>query len=32
MTIRRSTPRRALAGRIAEVIQSGLPDSITLPG
>ena len=32
LTIRRSTPRRALAGRIAEVIQSGLPDSIKLPG
>lgn len=31
LTIRRSTPRRALAGRIAEVIQSGLPESVKLP-
>lgn len=28
LTIRRSTPRRALAGRIAEIIQSGLPDTV----
>lgn len=30
LTIRRSTSRRALAGRVAEIIQSGLPDSVTV--
>jgi len=30
LTIRRSTPRRALTGRIAEIIRSGLPDTVTV--
>jgi LysR family hydrogen peroxide-inducible transcriptional activator len=30
LTIRKSLPRRALVKRIAEVIRSGLPDSVTL--
>lgn len=28
LTIRRSMPRRALAGRVAEIIRSGLPDTV----
>lgn len=30
LTIRRSTPRRALAGRVAEIIRDGLPESVKL--
>lgn len=30
LTIRRSTSRRALAGRVAEIIRSGLPDTVTI--
>lgn len=30
LTIRRSTPRRALTGRVAEIIRSGLPDTVTV--
>lgn len=28
LTIRRSTPRRALAGRVAEIIRDGLPETV----
>lgn len=30
LTIRRSMPRRALAGRVAEVIRSGLPNTVNI--
>jgi len=32
LTIRRSTSRRALAGRIVEIIQNGLPDTVKISG
>ena len=30
LTIRRSTPRRALTGRVVEIIRGGLPDSVII--
>ena len=30
LTIRRSTPRRALTGRVVEIIRDGLPDSVII--
>ena len=32
LTIRKSLPRRALVGRIADIIRSGLPDSVKVEG
>lgn len=30
LTVRRSTPRHALTGRVAEIIRNGLPDTVTV--